>query len=109
MSEFTIGGYEELRSLGEVYDDLRDRAGEMLGRIGTRMGFGETAIAYNTEDSEPAAGSETADMATEKEEKPKIIVEDKQVDGKNVHIESLEPGSAGPGTGEGAPVQKDPK
>lgn len=109
MSEFVLDGYEELRPFGEIMDDLRDRAGEMLGRIGTRMGLGEAAIAYSTEDGESVEGSGTADMADEEKKEPEIIVEDKEVDGKNVHIESLAPGSAGPGTGEGIPVENDKK
>lgn len=100
MSEFTIGADEELRSLGEVIEDLRDRAAEMLGRVSTRMGFGEVA-AYD----------HILEMGEDKkeDEQPEVIVEDKEVDGKTVHIESLKPGSAGPGTGEGTPVPKDKK
>lgn len=107
MSEFTIGGYEELRSFEEIVDDLRDRAGEMLGRTVTRMGFGETAIACQTDNSEE--DTPKAEMADEDKKEPEVVVEDKQVGDVTVHTEFLKPGTAGPGTGEGAPVQKDQK
>lgn len=109
MSEFAFEPNEMLRPLGEVYDDLRQHAGEMLGRISTRMGFGEAAIAYSESD-ESGDDEATAKMAEEKKE-PEVIVTDEQKtkpDGTSVtvHTESLKPGSAGPGTGEGQPVQE---
>jgi len=112
VSEFTMSPYEELRPFGEMLDDLRDRASEMLGRIGTRMGFGETAIAYSTEGGEPAEDNGVADMA--KDEKPKVEVKDEIRTGRDgadvtVHTEFLTPGSTGPCTGEGTPVPKDEK
>jgi hypothetical protein len=68
MSEFAFEQNEMLRPLGEAYDGLREHASEMLGRISTRMGFGEAAIAYSTEGDEDDNNT-IAEMAEEDEEK----------------------------------------
>lgn len=102
MSEFTIDAYEEFRPMGEVYEEIREHASEMLGRISTRMGFGEAATV-------PGQENDTTNIVMAEEKKPEVIVTDEtktKPDGTKVtvHTESLKPGSAGPGTGEGTPV-----
>jgi hypothetical protein len=100
MSEFVLDGYEELRPLVEVIEDFRSRAGEMLGRVATHMGFGETAIVYSTQEgSESDEDRTVAEMG--KDKNPEIEVKDEQrtkPDGTEVtvHTESLKAGSTGP-------------
>lgn len=67
MSELTIDAYEEFRPIGEVYEELRGRASEMLGRIGVRVGLSELATTYNIEDV--STDSSIAEMADEEEKK----------------------------------------
>lgn len=103
MSEFTIDAYEEFRPMGEVYEEIREHASEMLGRISTRMGFGEAATVPGQEND-----ATNIVMAEEKKPDDVIVTEETRTkpDGTKVtvHTESLKPGSAGSGTGEGTPV-----
>ena len=85
-----------------MYEEIRGRASEMLGRISTRMGFGDVAAVYGQEDAANIV------MAEEKKPDDVIVTEETRTkpDGTEVtvHTESLKPGSAGPGTGEGTPI-----
>jgi single-stranded DNA-specific DHH superfamily exonuclease len=82
MSEFALHPQEEIFSLDETLQDLRERAADFMGRLAARAGFTDTEDSTVEETTEIATEAAAFKMTTSSSESHIVYAEEKKEEAK---------------------------